>query len=97
MNYMAEIATSIRREVDPVLLPDGESDGLFLFYAVLALAKGTVVTAEDVHNAWAAWMTGSNPDHESIKRFSDLSAAVQREDEPFVRAIRHVAGRLSHR
>ncbi len=51
MSYITEIAKAIRGEVDPALLPSDGTDSLFNTYAVLALAKGTAVTAEDVHNA----------------------------------------------
>lgn len=97
MSYITEIAQAIRREVDPSLLPSDDTDSLFNTYAVLALAKGTAVTAEDVHNAWAAWMSARQPDHPSIQPFSALTAAVQREDAPFVDAIHTVAARLARR
>ncbi len=95
MSYITEIAKAIRGEVAPSLLPSDDTDSLFNTYAVLALAKGTAVTAEDVHNAWAAWMSDRQPDHPSIQPFSALSAAVQREDLPFVAAIHAVAVRLA--
>jgi hypothetical protein len=49
----------LRREQQHVpdrLLPEGDTKPLFRLYALLALTKGRSVTAEDVHNAWAAWM-----------------------------------------
>ncbi len=94
MSYIAEIADQIRREVSPDLLPEGDTDLLFLIYAVLALATGEHTTSEHVHDAWAAWMTCVDPSHESIKPFDELDPATRREDGPFVDAIRTVAARL---
>lgn len=97
MNYIDRIAEAIRHEVSPSKLPDEDTAPLFRLYAVLALAKGTGTTLRDVHNAWSAWMIGSDPNHESIRPFNELSPEVQAEDEPYVNAIRTVAGRLSRR
>jgi hypothetical protein len=96
LSYLTEIADAIRFEVNPDLLPAGDTASLFRIYAVLALAKGDRVTAEDVHNAWAAWMTESDPDHPSIKPFNELSADAKRQDEPFVDAIRAALARPNH-
>lgn len=85
VNYLDQIAEAIRREVSQNKLP---------VYAVLALAKGTEVSLEDVHNGWAAWMIDNEPNHESIKPFNELSADVKSEDEPYLQAIRAVADRL---
>lgn len=95
VNYIDQIADAIKYEVSPGKLPDENTTLLFRLYAVLALAKGTNVTLEDVHNAWSAWMIGSDPNHESIRPFGELSLSTQREDEPYVRAIRTVADRLT--
>jgi hypothetical protein len=94
-NYITELADAIRNKVDPDLLADEESDGLFRLYAVLALAKGAGVTAEDVHNAWAAWMSGRAPDHKAIRPYSALAPGVKQEDQPFLDAIRTVANEFS--
>jgi hypothetical protein len=91
MNYLDQIADEIHRaahgdaEIDPDDLP------LYRIYAVLALAKGTKVTAEDVHDAWSAWCAGTQPNHRSIVPFEELSPRVQSMDEPYVAAIRRVA------
>jgi hypothetical protein len=63
-------------------------------YAVLALTIGKDVRAEDVHDAWSAWMTYSDPLHESIKPFTQLGAETQETDQPFVDAIKKVASQL---
>lgn len=92
--YLEEIAEAIRRRVPEEALPEGDSEALFLTYAVLALGKGMDVTPADVHNAWSAWMLARGEGHESVVPFHELDPAVQREDTPFVRAIRAVAAEL---
>ncbi len=91
MSYITDLAEAIRREVDPSLLPEGDSAGLFRIYAVLTLAKGTAVSLEDVHNAWAAWMSEREPNHESIRQYAELSSELKREDQPFLKAIQSIA------
>jgi hypothetical protein len=54
-------------------------------------AKGVNSQASDVHDAWAAWMTTIDPDHEAIRPFSDLGPATRAEDSPFLAAIRRAA------
>ena len=97
MSYLSEIASQIREEVPPELLPDKNTDLLFLIYAVLALEKRVEIRREDVHNAWAAWMTYQDPSHESIKPYDQLDPGLRQEDQPFVDAIRRVASRLDER
>ena len=87
MNYIDELAAAIRSRVDPAILPKTDVDRLFRIYAALALAKGAEVTAEDVHNAWAAWECDRKPNSPSIVPFEQLRPDVQRTDEPFVDAI----------
>jgi hypothetical protein len=94
MNYISEIAEQIRREVPQEVLPEGDTDLLFLMYAVLALTVGDKVQAEDVHDTWSAWMTYCDPSHESIKPFTQLSSKLKKTDQPFVDAIRRVASQL---
>jgi len=86
--YIEELAAEIQRHVAPELLPNEDSDSLFLIYSALALAKEGNVQPKDVHDAWAAWMATKHPAHESIKPFATLSRTVQSEDDPFVHAIR---------
>jgi hypothetical protein len=93
VSYLADIADEIRAEVPAELLPDEASGLLFLMYALLLLAKGTEVTREDVHNAWAAWKTHRRESHGSLVPFKDLSPDTRAEDDPFVRAIHKVAQR----
>jgi hypothetical protein len=91
LNYVDELADAIRRVVPPRVLPDGDTSALFRIYAVLALAKGEGVVLEDVHNAWAAWMSAQTPDHRSLRPLAELPADVQRADQPYLDAIRAVA------
>jgi hypothetical protein len=95
MNYIAEIAEQIRREVPQEVLPEGDTDLLFLMYAVLALTVGEDVRAEDVHDAWSAWMSYQDSSHASIKPFVQLSLETKKTDQPFVDAIRKVASQLT--
>ncbi len=88
MNYLQQLAERIRAEVPEDALPPKDTRLLFLMYAVLARAKGTSVTAADVHDAWVAWMTSRGEAHESMEKFGELERDVQAEDNPFVGAIR---------
>lgn len=90
MNYLQATAERIRRFIPATDLPD-DAEALLLLYAVLAHAKGRDTTAEDVHDAWTAWMLLRGEDHESMRPFSALSPEVQAEDLPFLRAIHQVA------
>jgi len=94
LNYITDIAERIRREVPQEVLPKGDTDLLFLMYAVLALTVGDKVQAEDVHDVWSAWMTYHDPLHHSIKPFTRLSSEMKKTDRPFVDAIRKVASQL---
>jgi hypothetical protein len=60
----------VRREIPSELLPDENPDLLFLIYAVSLPAKGADVSAEDVHNAWAAWMTHLGKQHDALVPFA---------------------------
>ena len=95
MSYLTKLAQKIRDEIPPELLPDGDLNLLFSMYAVLALAKGTAVDEEDVHNAWVAWMAHEGKSHRALKPYKQLPATTRRMDGPFVRAIRLVANRIS--
>ena len=94
VNYIDQIAEAIKREVKANNVPADDGGSLFRLYAVLALAKGTQVTADDVHNAWSAWKIMIDPSHEAIKPFAELSPEIQAKDAPYVEAIQAVARRL---
>jgi hypothetical protein len=91
MNYMESLAQRIRDSLDPDLVPEGDTDSLFLSYAVLAKTKGDTVTNADVHDAWVAWMTSIDPAHESLIPYEELPADTRTEDSPFAAAIRSVS------
>jgi hypothetical protein len=95
LNYIAEVADRIRREAPPEILPEDDTDLLFLIYATLALKIGESVRAEDVHDTWSAWMTYRDPSHESIKPCAQLSPEMKKTGRPFVDAIRSQRSFLS--
>jgi hypothetical protein len=45
----------------------------------------------DVHDTWSAWISRSEPHHEAIRPYDQLAPSVQKEDAPFLIAIRHAA------
>ena len=94
LNYFVDIAERIKREVPPDLLPDEDLDLLFRLYAVLGSPLGEKVKAKNVHAAWSAWMSQTNPKHNSMRPFEDLPTDVHAQDEPFVEAIRKVAANI---
>lgn len=90
-SYLDRIAAEIRRVADPNAASLDEDLLLYRLYAVLLLAKGENVTAEDVHNAWAAWASECEPESRNILPFKELSVSVQRKDQLYVDAIHQVA------
>ena len=96
MNYIDRDAKEIRSELpEGSDLPSGDLDALFRLYALLLLVKGSDVSAQDVHNAWAVWMSSTDPAHESIKPFNELDRGTRREDDVYVSAIKKVASKRS--
>jgi hypothetical protein len=95
MTYLDEIGSEIERELSPDQIPTDGAPQLFRLYALLALVKGREVDAGDVHDAWAVWTQQRNPAHRSLIPFEQLDAETQAWDEPFVEAIKAVAGRLT--
>ena len=93
-SYLDQIAAEIRRNADPDAALSDEDLPLYRIYAVLLLAKGRDVTAEDVHNAWAAWASEHEPESRHLLPFKELSLRVQRKDQLYVDAIHQVAERL---
>ena len=91
MSYIDNLAQRIHSEVPEDALPEGDLATLFRLYALLALSKGKEVTARDVHDAWAVWMTEQEPSHPSIQPFDQLTPEKQEEDDVFVEAIRSAA------
>jgi hypothetical protein len=93
-NYIEEIASQIRAEIDPANLPDDGLDQLFASYALLALSKGVDTSNEDVHDAWSVWATQFDPQNRSLVPFDELSAENQAQDTIFRNAIRKAAKAL---
>lgn len=93
-SYLAEVAALIKAELPRDATPPKDSDYLFLLYAVLMRSKGVEVTSADVHDAWAAWMLQTDPEHRSIVPYEKLDRETQQQDEPYVQAI-HRAARLA--
>lgn len=94
MSYLDNLAQTIRQEIADVDLPSESTRDLFLIYAVLLLAKGELVSNQDVHNAWVSWMEIRGETHESMIPFSELPSSTQAEDSPFAVAIRRAAKTL---
>lgn len=87
MTYLDEVADAIRAHLPGGTRVPPDAEPLFLAYAVLLRAKGEDVTGSDVHDAWVAWMTPRDADHEALRSYDELPAEVRALDEPFLRAI----------
>ena len=93
-SYLDKIAVEIQQTADPDAALLDKDLPLYRIYAVLLLAKGQDIVAEDVHNAWAAWACEHEPESGNLMPFKDLSLRVQRKDQPYVDAIHQVAERM---
>lgn len=91
MNYIDALAAEIRDRVPARLVPDGDTETLFRLYAVLLRSKGEAVSLEDVHDAWSAWMSATDPNHAALRPYPELSQETQAADQPYLDAIRAVA------
>jgi tRNA nucleotidyltransferase (CCA-adding enzyme) len=94
--YVDNLAEKIMNECTEQEIPDGYSHDevmrLFRMYALLALSKGTETTMEDVHDAWAAWQSELEPDHDSLVPFDELTKKIKEYDRPDMEAIhKHAA------
>ncbi|MBF6180201.1 DUF7701 domain-containing protein [Nocardia otitidiscaviarum] len=94
MTYLDEIASQIRDNLPNDATPPDGAEPLFVLYAVLTRAKGESTTAEDVHDAWTAWMQALNPEHVALVPYDELAPSVQAEDSPFLKAIHRTAAQL---
>lgn len=90
MMYLDDLAEDIHEAAHGTATIDDEDKPLYRMYAVLALAKGQDVTAEDVHNAWAAFVVAFNPGHPWLIPFYDLEDKIKQLDYRYVDAIRYV-------
>ncbi|KAB8184744.1 hypothetical protein FH608_048140 [Nonomuraea phyllanthi] len=91
MSYLDADAHLIRSLLPAQAAPPDDAAGLFVLYAVLLRAKGEEVSAEDVHDAWSAWMSTRDPGHPALVPFADLPISTRAADEPYVVAIRAAA------
>lgn len=95
-DYISELAEAICAAVPEDHRPrSGDDLRLFRLYAVLARAKGVAVTAEDVHDAWSAWMGDRQSAHPALVPYAQLNPEQQRQDVPFLQAIAAVAKTLN--
>ena len=89
-NYIEQVREDLAKRIDvePALLD---------LYALLAIVRGTQTTWEDVHDAWAVWRNQTQPDHQSIVPFEDLSKRVQAMDQEYAEAIKETAREINPR
>jgi hypothetical protein len=92
--YLNDIAKLIRSHIPDGRMPDSGGAQLLLSYALLLRAKGVNVTNSDVHDAWAAWMVGIDPNHEALIPYGELPPDIQEEDLAFATAVRRAAEEL---
>lgn len=93
LNYLEEDAALIVENLPEGFEATAETAPLFLIYAVLMRAKGIYTTLEDVHDAWAAWRSATNPNHSDLVPFDQLDAETRSLDHPFLHAI-HAAAHI---
>ena len=94
MNYIDDIAFLIYCKTVPknaVIDISQEDWRLYRIYAVLCLAKGVETQNIDVHDAWSAWRSDTNPEHVSCIPFDDLPSRTQEMDIEYRDAIRQVS------
>lgn len=91
MSYLDADARLIRSLLPAEAAPPDDAAELFVLYAVLLRVKGEGVSAEDVHDAWSAWMSTRDPDHPALVPFADLPLSTRAADEPYAVAIRAAA------
>lgn len=92
MTYVEELVADLE-----VRLPWGQVEAeerriISCFYALLVLSKGTAITAEDVHDAWATAMTARRAAHRSLVPYRDLDDRSRSKDEPFAKVLRAAGG-----
>ena len=92
MNYIQKIKEQLRTELK--WGNDTDYESLLDLYATLVLVTGEKTTLENVHDAWSAWQNKTEPNHRSLKPFSELTKEVQELDRPYTEAIIKVAKML---
>lgn len=88
LNYLEEDAALIVENLPEGFEATAETAPLFLIYA-----KGIYTTLEDVHDAWAAWRSTTNPQHADLVPFGQLAKETRSLDHPFLHAI-HAAAHI---
>lgn len=92
--YLKDIAATIRTHIPDESMPGVGAEDLLTSYAVLLRAKGTNVTNSDIHDAWAAWIVRSDPTHDALVPYDELTVDVQEQDLVFATAVRRAAEEL---
>lgn len=85
LNYIDE------KVKDLAAIIPGNDNELLRMYVLLSLVKGKQTTLQDVHDAWSAWKTATNPDHKSLIPFVYLSSEVQELDRNYMEAIHNIS------
>lgn len=91
MNYIQKIQDLLEQELKMRGTP---YEGLLETYALLVLVVGENCTNEHIHDAWAIWQNKTQPEHRSMKPFSELTKEVQDLDEPYRLAVVKVSADL---
>jgi hypothetical protein len=84
MNYVGEVFYTLKMQ-----LP-GCAEELLDLYTLLAMTTGEDTTLENIHDAWAVWQNGIDPQHRSLVPFEELSKPVQELDRKYMEAV-HLA------
>lgn len=92
MNYIQEIQKRLNAELK---MSGTEYEGLLETYALLVFVVGENCTNEHIHDAWSIWQNKTQPNHRSLKPFSELTKEVQDLDEPYRLAVVKVAKNLN--
>lgn len=84
---------------DRLMLKDSR---LVQYYSLALMCKGTAISVEDVHNAWAMYMnhrkrseTCYGHDHINIVPFYQLNDAAKRQRSSVLITLRNIAAELS--
>lgn len=91
MTYIDAVARQIEIALDASVRPSQNALELYRLYALLSLTTGKSTSLRNVHDAWSVWMTGINPDHDSLVPFDELPPDVKAEDRAYRDAIVQVA------
>lgn len=86
MNYIETFLAELGDQ-----LPDCDAQ-LLRYYALLGIVKGTGVTLQDIHDAWAVW---ANDSPALTILFRGRMTEVQEWDVPYRDAVTAVARKLS--